>query len=1536
MKKKILSSLLAFAMTVSMLAGVPQPVKADTSGIATVLEDVALGKSLTVSKERSANPATNAVDGDKTTVWSPGSDASAYIEVDLGKNYAIDKVLLSTYDWYRFAYKIEVKAETEASGEEAEYELFYEETEETTGYFDNEEANPEIDGYGRYVKVTITKPSSGWIGLADLQVMARIPAVDGLNAVIQEAEAIKNTGYTEESWAALQNAIAKAKEVAEDAEATAETIAAEIESLNAAMEGLEEPPVVIEADFVNDQFWKDTDGNTIYSQGGGIFKFDDKYYWYGVKYEEAEAYAKNPRQYYTKTDVFAGITCYSSTDLKNWKFEGLVAEPEDVYNEEIMGTTTYDMNTKTYTGEERPNTAVWVGRLGVTKLEDGTYALLVQHECADEGNRLDGDTDEYSKQVLVMTADAPNGKFTWNNRINMRSAIGTSNTGDQTVFIDDDGTGWLVYSYGSGRGKMYLSKIQWNEDKTKVELGTSYMVYQGAGREGNCMFKYNGKYYLCASDLYGWNASHGYYMTIDPGDMTLEDYLKSENFTVKKELTLMEGTSDDFCHVSQTGFFYTVQGTEQDTVIFCGDRWADFAGNGLGYNQWCPLSFEENGTPYFNSLSAWNMDTTTGKWSVAAGNNYAKNGSFEADRVVVDEIAGWTKTTNKGENAITNVVEMNDAKTVTGKGSLKIGSAYDYDVKVSQKITSSSYVALEDGVYKLAAKIKNSGSFDKLQMYATSGGRTFSTSFVSENASWTTVKMENVVVADNQVEIGFLAAGKAGSECLVDDVTFTKVEDAVSAVGSIKGKVTGDTANAGKILTVTAVNGTDIYSVDVTLSAESQNFEISGLSDGTYTVSFTAKNCILPDAVEVTVNGGEATVEDLTVTNNSGDITGRVTAESVGLSGVTVTLSKNVSENITATTAEDGTYQLKDVEVGNYAITFEKRGYRVNDGAATAVEVILNDTVTVPEVGMTKNSGNVAGKVVNACGKAVSGAVVTLRDKADNRQQYTTTTDENGEYSIEDVVEGRYVASATTITNANDAWKELNAGNSNIVVEPNKDSNGDLQFAIDMTSKIKNPTFDAKTMDGWINGAETNGGYRTGKTNTHGTYQLAPWAQSAFTMNTYQTITGLKNGTYIATCWENASYLAPTDKLEFYAKDGAGNELARENIPANSKYETIVLIAEVTDGTLTIGVDGGLAANSWANIDDFHLGLLGEYHANAEKHEAEEANCTTDGHGVYWSCPDCGKLFKDKDGVMDASVEYDTVSDVTEIAEAAGHSYGEPVFTWDEDNSAKAEFTCRACSDTKTEDCEVVSEQTVAATCVQEGKVTYTATVVLGDKTYTDTKIVSVEKTAHSYTTETEADGAIVEKCTVCGDVKSRTEGNKPDNTESVKLGSIALEKEAYTYTGKEIKPAVIVKDAAGNVVDAGNYTVVYADNKNVGKATVTVTSNGKYTGTFTGSFIINPKGTKISKAAAKSKGFKLSWQKQKTQVTGYEICYSLNKKFTSSKKVVIKNAKTTSKTISKLKAKKKYYVQIRTYKTVGKTKYYSEWSKAKTVTTKK
>ena len=154
-------------------------------------------------------------------------------------------------------------------------------------------------------------------------------------------------------------------------------------------------------------------------------------------------------------------------------------------------------------------------------------------------------------------------------------------------------------------------------------------------------------------------------------------------------------------------------------------------------------------------------------------------------------------------------------------------------------------------------------------------------------------------------------------------------------------------------------------------------------------------------------------------------------------------------------------------------------------------------------------------------------------------------------------------------------------------------------------------------------------------------------------------------------------------------------------------------------------------------------------------------------------------------------------------------------------------------------------------------------------------------------------------------------------------------------FTGKAITQNVTVK--VGNTVlkNGTDYTVSYSNNKKVGKATVKITGKGKYGGVITKTFKINPAKQEIQKLTAKSKAFFIDWA-QKGSATGYEIQYATNSKFTSAKKVTITNNKTDKTTVSRLSANKKYYVRVRSYTTVGGTKYYGAWSATKTVTTKK
>ena len=262
--------------------------------------------------------------------------------------------------------------------------------------------------------------------------------------------------------------------------------------------------------------------------------------------------------------------------------------------------------------------------------------------------------------------------------------------------------------------------------------------------------------------------------------------------------------------------------------------------------------------------------------------------------------------------------------------------------------------------------------------------------------------------------------------------------------------------------------------------------------------------------------------------------------------------------------------------------------------------------------------------------------------------------------------------------------------------------------------------------------------------------------------------------------------------------------------------------------------------------------------------------------------------------------------------------------------------------------CDIKPVAKVEPSCTEGGKEAYYKCEgcgkfyedVLGTKEITDlaswgniAKIAHTTKQTVTKATPT-ANGKIVNYCSVCKKTLS--------TTVIPKASSIKLKATSLTYNGKVRTPKVIVKDRTGKtLVKNTDYTVSYAKGrKYVGKYAVKITFKGKYSGTKTLYFTIKPKATSISSLKAGSKKFTVKWKKQATQTTGYQVQYSASSKFSKAKTVTVGKNTTVSKKISKLSGKKKYYVRVRTYKTVkinGKSiRIYSGWSKAKTVTTKK
>jgi hypothetical protein len=470
----------------------------------------------------------------------------------------------------------------------------------------------------------------------------------------------------------------------------------------------------------NDIFWKDQSGNLICSQGGGILKVGKTYYWYGINYEGATTYAADPSPSNTTRAVFKSVRCYSSTDLARWKFEG-----DALARDQIGGG--------------------WFGRLGVVyNSRTGRYILLAQ-----------GNGPQHIGGEYFATSATPAGPFTFDHVQQGLPSIDTGSTGDQTTFQDDDGKAYLICSNAHGRSHLYVAPLR-DSDFLAVEPATE--VFHGAGREGNCMFKYNGRYYFCSSNLHGWNASPTYVIS---SANILGPYGPE---------SVMRNTGLDFSHVTQTGFFITVAGASQTTVIFAGDRWSDFGGNGIGYNEWCPLSFD-GATPVFHSLTQWDIDATTGLWSVGAANNYILNPSFEADRVSQHTLAGWVNTTN-ASGGDPNGNEKGDAHT--GKFCMQQKFPADYQATMSQDITG-----LPNGPYTLSAWVKSSGGQNSARVAARAfGGADLSASLAKPIDNWTLVSIPGIKVTNGKCQVAIISDARANNWLQVDDLSLTAASPA--------------------------------------------------------------------------------------------------------------------------------------------------------------------------------------------------------------------------------------------------------------------------------------------------------------------------------------------------------------------------------------------------------------------------------------------------------------------------------------------------------------------------------------------------------------------------------------------------------------------------------------------------------------------------------------------------------------------------------------------------------------------------------------
>ena len=273
------------------------------------------------------------------------------------------------------------------------------------------------------------------------------------------------------------------------------------------------------------EVWNDTEGNPINAHGGGILYHKGTYYWYG-EYKVGKTVLPSDATWERyRTDV-TGVSCYSSKDLLNWKFEGVALKAiTDDPNSDIHPTQVLERPKVVY-NKKTKKFVMW----------------------------MHIDSPDYSKaEAGVAIADSPTGPFKYLDGFRPNGTMSR----DQTVFVDDDGT---AYQFSSSEENQTMHINRLTEDYTKP-YGKYVRRFVGMAREAPAVFKHGNKYYMLSSGCTGWDPNSA--------ELAVADSIMGEWTVLGDPCT---GPDADKTFYAQSTYVQPVVG-KKDAYIAMFDRW---------------------------------------------------------------------------------------------------------------------------------------------------------------------------------------------------------------------------------------------------------------------------------------------------------------------------------------------------------------------------------------------------------------------------------------------------------------------------------------------------------------------------------------------------------------------------------------------------------------------------------------------------------------------------------------------------------------------------------------------------------------------------------------------------------------------------------------------------------------------------------------------------------------------------------------------------------------------------------------------------
>ena len=308
----------------------------------------------------------------------------------------------------------------------------------------------------------------------------------------------------------------------------------------------------------NDTIWYDTSGNEIKCQGGSILKVGSTYYWYGMELIGGSTGQGNDAG--VGAWNFQHCKVYSSTDLKNWTFQANVLSP---------GAPT------------ELSSSDWVGRPNIFyNATTAKYVLITEWN-----------NDNTRNKIAYLQSSSPTGPFTW---VKTENTFDGYSIGDMGSYIEN-GTAYLVITYDKGGENATIGIGKLAADY----LSMASVVYTktSGGQEANGIIKKGSTYYWFNSGTDWWFS-------------TATQYATSTNlagpWTAFNKVSTNPASNNSFN--TQHDFILPVTGSTTTSYIYCGDRYSNFHGQGIGRNAWYPLTFDASGVPTINGYQSWTID----------------------------------------------------------------------------------------------------------------------------------------------------------------------------------------------------------------------------------------------------------------------------------------------------------------------------------------------------------------------------------------------------------------------------------------------------------------------------------------------------------------------------------------------------------------------------------------------------------------------------------------------------------------------------------------------------------------------------------------------------------------------------------------------------------------------------------------------------------------------------------------------------------------------------------------------------------------